>query len=295
MLLNKRIPIAYILNNVKFDLLFVLIVGFAVHYLTATFANWLPDMPLTIPAFLGTSISVLLSFKMGQSYDRWWEARKIWGAIVNDSRSFVIQLQSFINEKNTIKKMSFRHIAWCYSLGQSLRNQNPLDNLDPYLNVDDLKSLAKHNNKPLAILQQNAQEIRLLKQNNEIDIYTQIQIDNTLTRLCDAMGKAERINNTFFPTTYRLFLHFSIYLFVVILSIALKGVEIYFEIPLLLVISSVFFLIEKSAAHLQDPFSNRPSDTPVTSIARTIEINIKQLLDEKEIPQPLQPGKFFIL
>ncbi len=109
------------------------------------------------------------------------------------------------------------------------------------------------------------------------------------------MGKVERINNTFFPTTYRLFLHFSIYLFVVILSIALKGVEIYFEIPLLLVISSVFFLIEKSAAHLQDPFSNRPSDTPVTSIARTIEINIKQLLDEKEIPQPLQPCKFFIL
>ncbi len=170
-----------------------------------------------------------------------------------------------------------------------------MDNLDPYLNFDDLKSLAKHNNKPLGILQQNAQEIRLLKQNNEIDIYTQLQIDNTLTRLCDAMGKVERINNTFPPTTYRLFLHFSIYLFVVILSIALKGVEIYFEIPLLLVISSVFFLIEKSAAHLQDPFSNRPSDTPVTSIARTIEINIKQLLDEKEIPQPLQPGKFFIL
>jgi len=106
-------------------------------------------------------------------------------------------------------------------------------------------------------------------------------------------GKVERINNTFSPTTYSLFLHFSIYLFVVILSIALKGVEIYSEIPLLLVISSVFFLIEKSAAHLQDPFSNRPSDTPVTSIARTIEINIKQLLDEKEIPQPLQPGKFF--
>jgi len=109
------------------------------------------------------------------------------------------------------------------------------------------------------------------------------------------MGMAERINNTVFPVTYKMFLHFSIYIFVIILSIALKNVDIYYEIPLLVALSLVFFLLEKSASHLQDPFMNRPSDISVTAIARTIEINIKQLIGEKEIPAPVQPEKFYIM
>jgi putative membrane protein len=122
-----------------------------------------------------------------------------------------------------------------------------------------------------------------------------LQIDDTLTRLCDSMGKAERIKSTVFPVTYRLFLHFTIYLFVVILSIALKGVDTYFEIPLLTLISMVFFLIEKSATHLQDPFRNRPSDIPVTAIARTIEINIRQLLGEEDVPKTLAAEDYYLL
>jgi putative membrane protein len=92
-----------------------------------------------------------------------------------------------------------------------------------------------------------------------------------------------------------LFLHAIIYLFVITLSIALKDVAVYFEIPLLLLISTAFFLLEKTATNLQDPFENRPTDTAVTAIARTIEINIKQLLDEKCIPQPHQPANFYLL
>jgi len=298
MLLNKRIPVSYIFNKVKTDLFFVILVGLTVHYFTTVFANVLPEMPLTIPAFLGTAISILLSFKMSQSYDRWWEARKVWGAIVNDSRSFVIQLQSFIhseNERSAIRQMAFRQIACCYSLGQSLRGLDPIENTTQYLSEDDLTELEKHNNKPLGLLHLNASQIRSLKQKNEIDIHTQVQLDNTLTRLCDSIGKAERIKNTIFPTTYRLFLHLTIYLFVIILSISLKNIDTYFEIPLLVTISSVFFLVEKSATHLQDPFSNRPSDTSVTAIARTIEINIKQLLGEQEIPKPIQPETFYVL
>ena len=109
------------------------------------------------------------------------------------------------------------------------------------------------------------------------------------------MGKAERINGTVFPSTYRLFLHFIIYLFVVTLSISLQDVRMIFEIPLLMVISASFFLIEKSAFHLQDPFKNRPSDVSVSAIARTIEINLRQLLGEPEVPEPVKPNDFYIL
>ncbi|GAB2784586.1 bestrophin family ion channel [Rhabdobacter roseus] len=298
MLIDKTIPISYIFNKIRSDLFYVLLVALVVHVLTRNYYPVLPEMPLSIPAFLGTAISVLLSFKMSQSYDRWWEARKVWGAIVNDSRSLVIQLQTFLlmpQADERVKTMAYRQIAWCYSLGQSLRGLDPLENVGTFLSTADLDQLKYHNNKPLGILQQNALDLKALKQNQQIDGFTHLQIDSTLVRLCESMGKAERINGTVFPTTYRLFLHFTIFLFVIILSIALRNVAVYFEVPLLIVISMIFFLLEKTATHLQDPFRNRPSDTSMTAIARTIEINIKQLLHEKEIPAPKQPDGYYIM
>jgi ion channel-forming bestrophin family protein len=296
MLLNKRIPAYYILNKVKYDLVYVLIVSLSVLFITDRYKEVLPEMPLTIPAFIGTAISILLSFKLSQSYDRWWEARKVWGAIVNDSRSFVIQLQTLTAKGNdtVVKKIAFRQIAWCYSLGQSLRGLNATENLDEFISPEDIEEIQKHNNKPLALLQLHGKDIKELKEQNQLDLFSQIQLDNTLVRLCDAQGKSERIKTTVFPVTYRLFLHAIIYLFVITLAISLR-VDGLFETPLLIAISSAFFLLEKSARHMQDPFENRPTDTAMTAIARTIEINIKQLLKETEIPKPLQPEKFYQL
>lgn len=297
MLLDKQIPAYYILNKVKRDLVYVLLLSLFVLFATERYQELLPEMPLTIPAFIGTAISILLSFKLSQSYDRWWEARKVWGAIVNDSRSFVIQLQTLIAKGNedTIRKIALRQIAWCYSLGQSLRGLNATENLDEFISKEELEELQLHQNKPLALLQLHAKDIKQLKEANQLETLSQLQLDNTLVRLCDAQGKAERIKNTIFPVTYRLFLHAIIYLFVVTLSISLKDVAGYYEIPLLILISAAFFLLEKSATHMQDPFENRPTDTAITAIARTIEINIKQLLKETEIPAPLQPEKFYLL
>ncbi len=297
MLLNKRIPAYYIINKIKYDIVYVLIASLLVLFLTEKYETILPEMPLTIPAFIGTAISVLLSFKLSQSYDRWWEARKVWGAIVNDSRSFVIQLQTLIKNGNdkTVAKIAYRQIAWCYALGQSLRGLNPTENLDKYISAEDLEDIQQHNNKPLALLQLHGKDIKHLKENGQTDTFSQLQLDDTLVRLCDSQGKAERIKTTVFPVTYRLFLHAIIYIFVVTLSIALRDVGGFFEIPLLLLISAAFFLLEKSATHMQDPFENRPTDTAMTAITQTIEINIKQLLKDTEIPQPRQPETFYLL
>jgi len=78
-----------------------------------------------------------------------------------------------------------------------------------------------------------------------------------------------------------------------VLSLALYDLSWYFEFPLLLAFSCAFFLLEKTATQLQDPFENNPTDTPVTTIARNIEINIRQLLSETEIPQALAPHAFY--
>lgn len=296
MLLHRRIPVSYIIGKIKQPLFYVAILSLVVLYLTNTFANRLPEMPLSIPAFIGTAISVLLSFKLSQSYDRWWEARKIWGCIVNDSRSLVLQLQSFVGPGNdaAIRKIALRQIAWCYALGRNLRGLDPLAEVDGLLEETDLQEVRAHSNKPLAMLQLHTREIRQIRLREQLDAFAHVQLDTTMVRLVDAQGKAERIKGTVFPVTYMVFLHFMIYVFVVTLSISLQNVAWYFETPLLVIISMTFFLLEKSATHMQDPFENRPTDTSMSAIARNIDINIRQLIHEPGVPEPLAPYSFYI-
>jgi len=295
MLLDKKITLWYLLVLVIYDVLAVTAIAIASMLISVNYEDLLLQMPLTIPAFIGTGISILISFKFNQSYDRWWEARKIWGGIVNDSRSFVIQLISYAGSQTdaNIKTMAYRQIAWCYALGRSLRGLDPLEDTDKLLSADDISAVKQHRNIPLGLLQLQSEDIRAMKHAAQLDIFSQIQLDNTLIRLCDAQGKSERIKSTVFPPTFRMFLHFMIYMFVITLSISIRNVGSG-EIVLLLLISAPFFILEKSASLMQDPFENRPSDTTVTAIARTIEINIRQLLKETDVPAPHQPGKFFL-
>ena len=295
MLLDKKITLWYLLVQVLYDVLAVTAIAIVSLVISVNYENLLLQMPLTIPAFIGTGISILISFKFNQSYDRWWEARKVWGSIVNDSRSFVTQLLSFAGSTTDakIKKMAYRQIAWCYALGRSLRGLDPLEGTDKLLSADDISAVKQHRNIPLGLLQLHSEDIRAMKHAGHLDIFSQIQLDNTLTRLCDAQGKSERIKSTVFPPTFRMFLHFMIYMFVITLSISIRNVGSG-EIVLLLLISAPFFILEKSASLMQDPFENRPSDTAVTAIARTIDINIRQLLKETDVPAPHQPEKFFL-
>ena len=297
MLLDKRIPLSYILKKVWREVLTITLVGTALHYGTFHFVDDLPELPLPIPTFLGTAMSVILGFKMSQSYDRWWEARKVWGALVNDSRSWVMQLQGFVagEQRDRITRMSHRIIAFNYALGESLRGVDPIASITRFSGSEDGQRAQRHQNKALALLQMNAHDLKRLREEGLIDAYSHVQLDSTLVRLCDSMGKAERINSTVFPVTYRIFLHFAIYLFVILLSVSLKDVSTLLEIPLLTLMALVFFMLEKTAYVLQDPFRNRPSDIPVTAISRTIEINVRQLLGESKAPEPLKSDTFYLL
>ncbi|RYY55568.1 MAG: hypothetical protein EOO05_19395 [Chitinophagaceae bacterium] len=297
MLLDRPIPFRYITRSIRSELALVLVIGVVVFYLTKYFRQSIPLMSISIPVFLGTAISVLLSFKLGQAYDRWWEARKVWGSIVNDSRTLVLQLQQFCQPGNetTIRRIGLRQAAWAYALGRSLRKLDPIVNFERLLSEDELQKLETAKHVPLALLRRHNEDLHQLHAQQQMETFHQIQVNSTVVRLTDSMGMAERINNTVFPVTYRIFLHFFIYVFVICLSIALRDVETYFEIPLLLVISSTFFLLEKSATLLQDPFRNLPTDTPVTSIANTIETNIRQLLDDEELPPAPVAQSYYIL
>ena len=297
MLLEKRIPLIYIFSKIKWQMLLIVAIVLTLDFFHHNLDEYVPEIPLALPAFLGTAISVLISFKLSQSYDRWWEARKIWGGMVNDSRSFILQLQSYIpsNNSNEIKKIAYRHIAWLFCLGQSLREQNALDNIEEFLTPEDMAEVSKYSNKPLAILQLNYQHLSKLKKEKKLNYLSLIHLNQTMFFFSEHSGKSERIKSTIFPTTYRLFLHWLIYLFIIILCIAMEHVDIFYEIPLILSIGSAFILLERTATQIQDPFSNNPTDTPVTSIARKIEINIKELLKEQNIPEQTKPNGYYIM
>jgi len=303
MLIQKKIPFQYLFKKIKNDILRVFLFSLFFQVLKNFFADYLPQIPLQLPTVLGTSISLILAFQLNHSYDRWWEARKIWGAIVNDSRTLVLQLKGFVKTANLpeqkadnlIKQMAYRQIGWCYSLGQSLRKLDPLHQAEAFIATEELPFVMSQTNKPFALLAGQTKDLKFLHEHQVINDYQQIQIDQTLVRLCESMGRAERINSTVFPVTYRIFVHLFIYLFLLTLSLALVETIGLAEIPFLVLISSTFFLLEKTATYLQEPFKNKPTDTPVTAIARTIEINIKQLLQEPDIPQPVAPEAFYLL
>ena len=176
-----------------------------------------------------------------------------------------------------------------------MRGLDPVAGLAAYLSAQDLAYLRPQANKPLALLALHAGQLRDLLLSQAVNPYQQVQLDATLVRLCDSMGQAERIKTTVFPVSYRLLVYFFIYLFLMTLSLGLVKTIGLWEIPVLLTTASSFFLLERTARYLQDPFSNKPTDTPVTAIARTVEINLKQLLQEADVPAPLAAGAFFLM
>ncbi|NDV44251.1 bestrophin family protein [Flagellimonas sediminis] len=297
MITKQIFPLTYIFSEIKISLLTVTLIGVVVDIFPIFFPGFLPDIPISIATTLGIAISILISFKVNQSYDRWWEARKVWGEIVNDSRTLVLQLKMYMDPSDPIiKTIAYRQIAWCYSLGQSLRKTDPLKNLGGLVSELELKQLQSQKNVPLGILNFQIDPIRKQFDEGKLDGFSRLQLEGTLARLTASMGKCERIKNTVFPTTYRKGLHLAIYLFVIFLAMSEPlRLFVVLEVFILVIISMVFFFLEKAAFRLQDPFENQPTDTPVTSIARTIDINLRQLLDETGIPQPIESNDFYVM
>ena len=301
MLLDKSFPIAYIFKHIRADVGRVLLISICFHLLKLSLGSHLPLIPFQLPTILGSLISLLLAFKTSQSYDRWWEARKIWGAIVNDSRTLVLQVRTFLPDAERppagpvapLHQLAYRQIAWCYSLGQRLRGLDPAAELGAYLPAIELATLAPLAHQPLALLALHADQLRDLYQCGALNAYQQVQLDATLARLTDEMGQAERIKTTVFPVSYRLLVYSSIYLFLMTLSLGLVSSIGLWEIPVLLTISSSFFVLERTARYLLDPFSNKPTDTPVTAIARTIEADLRQLLGEPAPHWPAEQESFY--
>lgn len=290
MLLNKKISVWYFIREIKTQILFIGIFAIAIGLL-----DMLPwfrkiSLPLNIPALLGTAVSLLLAFRTSQSYERWWEARTVWGAIVNDSRSFVRLLIQFLptEDHKTIREFAERQIIWTYALGESLRKLPFSDKVQAYLNENQINAV----NIPNALLDAHSRQLKEIGTSKLTD-FQQMQLNDMVTRLCDSMGKCERLKNTVFPRAYSILVHTLIYVFAIILPFGLDDSQLVVEILTTFLIPIVFITIEKTSIMMQDPFENRPVDTPVTSLAQTIEINIMQMTGEENVPPKKENTSYY--
>jgi putative membrane protein len=291
MLLNTRISIWAFIKLVKFDIIaisaYAVIMGIIDNY---SALSWI-SIPLVITAIIGTAVSLLLTFRTAQSYERWWEARIVWGAIVNDSRSFIRQLIQFLppsqTSETTVTEFANRQIIWCYALGESLRRVPFSEKVQNYITHQNITD----QNIPNAILNSHSAALAKL----DLSDFKQLQLDSTLVRLCDAMGRSERIKNTVFPKSYSLLIHLLIYVFATMLPFGLDDSNIVIEVILTATLPLIFISIERTAILMQDPFENTPMDTPVTSISRTIELNLKELIGESNLAPLEKPNDYYVM
>ena len=253
------------------------------------------DLPAIVPTILGTALAFFIGFNNNQAYDRWWEARKIWGELVNNSRSWARYLIYFSNTKKESKNdnhaqathMVRRHLAFVYTLKAKLRNEGN-NSFEQFLNKDDLQNIKNESNKPNAILSLQARDMNELYEKNSIDGFQLRILVNILNGFTDDMGKSERIKNTVFPTAYYFYTRVFIWIFIVLITLDMSEVFGVWSIAIGTVIGYIYLVSHQLGKSLVDPFEHLPSGIPLDQITRTIEINLLEALDEENIPKPVE-------
>lgn len=298
MLIVTNIRLSRILRNTwQIDL--IMIASCTVAYLVREFLiKHHFEIPSIIPTVLGTAIAFFVGFNNNQSYDRWWEARKVWGALVNDSRSWARSTVTYISQNEltehefrTIKdRMVCRHIAFVYALKANLRGAVD-ENYRRYLEEEEVLEISQQTNVANAILTLQSRDLDLLNKKGLIDGFRFMELNQLLVKFSDEMGMSERIKNTIFPTTYNYFTKVFIWLFVVSLTLVISQHAGIWSIFLGWLVGFVYVSTQINGMSLVNPFENNSSAIPLNQISRTIEINLLETIGAKDIPKPVKPIK----
>ena len=262
----------------------------------AGYLHWaaLEEVPLSL---LGSAIGVILAFRNSSSYARWWEARTLWGSIVNNSRSWARlvtvtmrgQREDDAALASAIKKMVYLQIAWCHALRQHLRRLDVIPAISTILSPEEIDQLKVTSNLPVAIQQIQTKMLRDALDNGWIDAAQWHAMNQSLDDLVDAQGGSERIKNTPMPRQYDYLPQLSAQIFCFLLPLTMVASMGWFTPLGSTIVGFIFLMLDKIGRDLEDPFDNTRHDIPLTSITRTIEINLRQMLGETELPPPTAP------
>jgi putative membrane protein len=294
MLLKKNLGLHRIfLITWKTDLVMLILTSLA--YVVDRYAFPEIYVPPSVSALMGTALAFFIGFNNNQAYGRWWEARIVWGGFINDSRTLCRNLIAYLNpdarddkgktKTEITREMVYRHIGFLYLLKDSLRKINTGD-YKKYLSEEDLQKISGVTYGYNAILDIQFRQLGELHHQGMIDGFQFTVINNTLTNISNDMGRSERINNTVFPPTYIYFTELFIYLLTILITLttvqAIGPWSIFFG----WIIGFVYHTTHINGLSIMNPFEMLPSSIPLSSITRTIEINLLESMGINEVPPP---------
>jgi len=302
------------------------------------FHDFWPQIPWLPISIIGTAVAFYVGFKNNQSYDRMWEARKIWGAIINSSRAWGSAVDVFISNHFTEskkssgeiyaikKKLIYRHIAWLYALRSQLLIPTPWEHisqgkkmkketekrmqrygvgllndedtkikLSDFLPPEEQERLINYRNTATQIINQQARDLKDLREKDLIEDFRHMEMQNLLNDFYVHQGKAERIKKFPLPRQYA---HSSLIFVVIFIMLLPLGMVTEFHklgaygpwisIPFSIVVSWVFMMMELVGDYSENPFEGLGNDIPMLSLCRVIEIDLKEMMEETDIPQPVK-------
>jgi len=260
----------------------------------------------TIPfSLVGLALSIFLGFRNNACYDRWWEARKLWGRLINTTRSTARQLLTLVaidgggdddDEIAAFKRETvWRVIAFAHALKVHLRSTTRLDILERLLPADEHAALSEARNVPQAVLHRLGERLVEARGRGWIGPYEHVALEASLTDLTDIQGGCERIKNTPVPLSYTVLTHRIVGIYCFTLPFGIVG-DVGLLTPLVVLLVSFAFLgLDAVGTQIEDPFEEDPNDLPLAAMARTIEIDLRQRLGDTDLPAPLQPVKGILL
>jgi ion channel-forming bestrophin family protein len=274
----------------------VLYTRFEFHWLS------LPELPLSM---IGGALSVFLAFRNNSAYDRWWEARTLWGGLVNTARTFSRQALTLIDgdpleeERENSGALVSSHslvelqIGYVHALRCHLRRQNPFPELDRTLPADLVEYLRTQRNVPAALLLVMGRVLRKLYERGRLDSFRFTALDRSLTELCNVQGACERIKTTPLPRQYEYFPRVLVFTYCFLLPFGLvEGLRMLTPVASTLV-SFIFVSLDTIGRDIENPFENTVHDTPMSTLSRTIEINLRQNLGQDRLPADVRPVEGF--
>lgn len=304
MILKKVFNPVAVIRYMKIELL--LSIGLASAVWVVHQKGWLKgvSLPFSVAGILGSALAIFLAFRNNNSYARWWEARTLWGGILNNSRILLRQL--IANADNSVAanqaseasasafkvEMGYRQIAFIHALRMQLRGISQVESLEKWLSKEEYQIVISKENKANFLLHLQGLAVKKAIRDGLLGGFDNISIEPTIAGLNNFQGSCERIKSTPLLRQYHFFTKLFLWTFMVVLPLSLVGDFSkmgydWMMIPVSCLISFVFGVMGKVGEVNEDPFENTITDIPIDAICRTIERDIFELLGETTLPDPI--------
>lgn len=236
------------------------------------------DKLMQVYSLIGFVLSLLLVFRTNTGYDRWWEGRKKWGELVNNTRNLAIKVSSTTFNKE-YKDFFARMIPnYAFAMKEHLREGVKLEELD--LTSEEIEEIEKVDHKPSYIAKKLYSELQLLRQKDEITDIEYLSLDTNLKTFSDIIGACERIKNTPIPYSYSLFLKKFIFIYVTTMPLAFISSFGYWSVLITTFVFYILVSMEILAEEIEDPFGIDDNDLPTDELCEKIKLNVQEILKD---------------